>query len=301
MASPARNRHAWVAALLLCALPCASTLRTLRDATRSPLAQTRRDAFRRVAGSALAGVALGGPLIAAAAPFALIVPPGAPAAAAAVEEEDFGELPPQSVRAFKQYRPTLQFTADYFIFELHDLINDVSNWPDIEGLMRSASANGQGQPSTFARIVLIPMQQIALAFPPDVSDELADAKNEMERSLLSLIRATRLTNAAVSTGAEASQVADAEKAWQSGRLALNKFYALVDTAVGRPVMTPIPKTEEAGFVRSRQRYTQFKKGLAICQNRGGTNLAGVWGGLMVYGTAVDPCGDMPTVEAYLGL
>ncbi|KAJ1636482.1 hypothetical protein T492DRAFT_835320 [Pavlovales sp. CCMP2436] len=260
MASPARNRHAWVAALLLCALPCASTLRTLRDATRSPLAQTRRDAFRRVAGSALAGVALGGPLIAAAAPFALIVPPGAPAAAAAVEEEDFGELPPQSVRAFKQYRPTLQFTADYFIFELHDLINDVSNWPDIEGLMRSASANGQGQPSTFARIVLIPMQQIALAFPPDVSDELADAKNEvhgfpfashfivlifmryaltstppqthlpthtqMERSLLSLIRATRLTNAAVSTGAEASQVADAEKAWQSGRLALNKFYGV---------------------------------------------------------------------------
>jgi hypothetical protein len=178
---------------------------------------------------------------------------------------------------------------------------DVSKWPDVEATMTASSANGQGQPSALARLVLIPMQQIALAFPPDVSDELAASRTAVERSLRDIVIATRNTNAAVATGASSAQVADAEKAWQSGRSALNRFYALVNTAVGRDVMTPIPKSEAEGFVRTRERYTRFKKGLAICQNRGGTNLAGVWGGLMVYGTATDPCGDMPTVESYLGL
>lgn len=168
-------------------------------------------------------------------------------------------------------------------------------------MMQSASANGQGQPSVVSRLILIPMQQIALAFPPEVTDELADAKNEMERSLQRINRATRMTNDAVSTGASSAQLADAEEAWQAGRLALNKFYALVNTAIGQDLMQPIPKAEKDGFVRSRARYTQFKKGLAICQNRGGTNLAGVWGGLMVYGTATDPCGALPTVESYLSI
>uniref|UniRef100_A0A7R9UKQ1 Uncharacterized protein n=2 Tax=Diacronema lutheri TaxID=2081491 RepID=A0A7R9UKQ1_DIALT len=216
-------------------------------------------------------------------------------------DEDFGELPAQSVRAFKQYRGALQFAGDYLLYELHDSVLDVSKWPDMAQMMQGSSANGQGQPSTVARLVLIPMQQVALAFPPDVTDELAAAKLEMERSLQQMNKATRMTNDAVSTGASSAQVADAERAWQAGRLALNKFYALVNTAVGRDVMQAIPSSEEEGFVRSRARYTKFKKGLAICQNRGGTNLAGVWGGLMVYGTAVDPCGDVPTVESYLGI
>lgn len=171
----------------------------------------------------------------------------------------------------------------------------------VAAMMQSASANGQGQPDVVSRLILIPMQQIALAFPPDVTDELSAARTEMEKSMRNINKATRNTNDAVSTGASREQTSDAEAAWQDGRLALNKFYALVNVAIGRDVMQPIPQSERDGYVRSRARYTQFKKGLAICQNRGGTALAGVWGQLMVYGTAVDPCGDMPTVEAYLGI
>jgi hypothetical protein len=233
---------------------------------------------------------------------ALLEPLSAPQPARAADVAQaggFSDLPPQSVRAFKQYGAALQYAGDYLLFELHDAVLDESKWIDIEDLMRSSSANGQGQPSAFGRLVLIPMQQISLAFPPDVSDELAERKNDVEKALAAIVRVTRNTNAAVSTGASSEQIRDAEAAWQEARLGLNKFYALVDVAIGRSVMQPIPASEKDGYVRTRARYIKYKKGLAVCQNRGGANLAGVWGGLMVYGTAVDPCGDMATVEAYL--
>ena len=41
------------------------------------------------------------------------------------------------------------------------------------------------------------------------------------------------------------------------------------------------------------RYTQLLKDAALCRNRGGEALAGLWGNLMVYGTVpgVNPCGN----------
>lgn len=222
------------------------------------------------------------------------------AAPALPEGDDFGELPPQSVRAYKQFRPALQFAGDYFLFELKEQIGDVSNWPDLPKLLQTTNANAQGQPSQLARTMLLPMQQVALAFPPELGESLEGARASLETELQTLIGVTRLTNAAISTGASKQQVADVEAAWQRGRTALNRYYELVNSAVGpAQALQPIPASAAEKYPRTKQRYVAFKKGLAICQNRGGTNLAGVWGGLMVYGTAVDPCGSMPDIETYL--
>ena len=48
-----------------------------------------------------------------------------------------------------------------------------------------------------------------------------------------------------------------------------------------------------GYPRSKGLYTQLKKDAALCRNRGGEALAGIWGNLMVYGTVpgVNPCGN----------
>ena len=41
-------------------------------------------------------------------------------------------------------------------------------------------------------------------------------------------------------------------------------------------------------------FTQLMKDAALCRNRGGEALAGIWGQLMVYGTVpgVNPCGNV---------
>ena len=45
---------------------------------------------------------------------------------------------------------------------------------------------------------------------------------------------------------------------------------------------------------SQTLYTQLMKDAALCRNRGGEQLAGIWGQLMVYGTVpgVNPCGSV---------
>lgn len=104
------------ALLLLLTITGASTL------SRSGPTQLSRQAFGRVAGSAFVGAAL--------AP--LVAPPAPAIAAAAAANEEFGDLPPQSVRAFKQFRGALQFAGDYMLYELHDSVADVSKWTDSE-------------------------------------------------------------------------------------------------------------------------------------------------------------------------
>jgi len=254
----------------------------------APHVQTRRSAL---AGAAALSVGIG--LLPSPRAMAAPVVPGGTA-------DDFGELPQPSVRAYKQFRPSLQYAGDYYLFELHELVSDVSNWPDLAKLLTSTSANGQGQPSELARTMLLPMQQIALAFPPELGEELEGARGVLEKELQAMIRVTRLTNNAVATGASKQQLSEVEAAWQRGRTALNRYYELVNSAVGpAQALQAIPTSEAGTYPRTKQRYIAFRKGLKVCQNRGGTNLAGVWGGLMVYGTAVDPCGDMPDVETYL--
>jgi len=217
-----------------------------------------------------------------------------------VSLDDFGSaIPPQSIRVLRQYRAPLQYAGDYFLFELHDMVRDVDKWGDLAKLLDSSQANAQGQPSPLARTVLLPMQQICLAFPPDVSDELEDSRAAVERSLQEIVRTTKNTNNAVSTGASTAQVKGAEASYEAARKALNKFYATVNEATGKNVLSFVPKEESEGYPRTRFRYVAFQKGLKVCQGRGGQSLGGVWGGLMVYGYVTDPCGDMKDVESYL--
>jgi len=67
----------------------------------------------------------------------------------------------------------------------------------------------------------------------------------------------------------------------------------INDATGTDRIVSIPAGGE-GYPRSKARYVQLNKDAAICRNRGGEALAGLWGQLMVYGTVpgVNPCGDI---------
>ena len=58
--------------------------------------------------------------------------------------------------------------------------------------------------------------------------------------------------------------------------------------------TPSPPSKSPAVFCSAMLFTQLMKDAALCRNRGGEALAGIWGQLMVYGTVpgVNPCGNV---------
>ena len=94
-------------------------------------------------------------------------------------------------------------------------------------------------------------------------------------------------------GASKQELATALREWEAGRDALNSFSDALNAATGTSRMQTIP-ADYLSYARSKERYTQLVKDTALCRNRGGEQLAGLWGNLMVYGTVpgVNPCGDI---------
>lgn len=131
------------------------------------------------------------------------------------------------------------------------------------------------------------MRIMALAFPPDLGgDEMQSALDEFMKSMFQLSRFRS------SPAGTATPPADpAIKLWEAGRGSMNSFYTALNTATQSSRLVSIPAMG-VGYPRSKKLYTQLKKDAAMCQNRGGEALAGIWGQLMVYGTASNPCGTV---------
>lgn len=100
---------------------------------------------------------------------------------------------------------------------------------------------------------------------------------------------------------EKSAVPNAQAAWEEGRVALNSFFAIINTASGlKNELVQIPPSgsdQLAQYGRSIRRYNEFIKKTKLCQNRGGPALSQAWGQLMVSGYLQDSCGVEP-LEGY---
>ena len=77
-----------------------------------------------------------------------------------------------------------------------------------------------------------------------------------------------------------STVKDAKVGWDEGRIALNEFFVLLNTAVGLNELKPIPPPgpdQNKSYGRSARRYNELQKKIKLCQNRGGPALSQAWG------------------------
>jgi len=95
-------------------------------------------------------------------------------------------------------------------------------------------------------------------------------------------------------GASAAEIKEIIATYDVGRVALNRFFATLNENTGTKRLVEIPtKANVKAYPRSKALYTALQKEAALCRNRGGEALAGLWGGLMVYGTVpgVNPCGN----------
>ena len=199
-------------------------------------------------------------------------------------------LPRNTAIAYQRYWPAMQLGADFYVFELLERVKSPNRW-DLIGAF--AGLGGDSSSSRLEREFLNPMTILSLAFPPDAGgDEMQAALQSFRASMGQLARVAG-SSPGVTEGPTAQVKAVALGHWDDGRVALNSFLVALNTATETERLTPIPAAGVA-YPRSRDRYVQLQKDSALCRNRGGEQLAGLWGNLMVYGTVpgVDPCGSV---------
>ena len=197
------------------------------------------------------------------------------------------ELPPKAKQAYLQYLPQLQLSADYYIFDLAPMLKEPGRWDLIGEITSSSNIGSAASVSRLDREFVTPMKILALAFPPDIGGEqMQDALDKFQASMFQLSRqARRGATTGNVAGPSSKEVEEVYKTWEAGRVALNQFYAALNEGTGTARLSSIPpRGQEKTYPRSKALYTALLKEAAVCRNRGGEALAGLWGGLMVYGT-----------------
>lgn len=204
-------------------------------------------------------------------------------------------LPRGAVIAFQRQWPAVQLGADTYTFVLRERVRSPQQW-DLVGSFLGLGGDGSG--SRLERELINPMTILSLSFPPDAGgDEMAEAITEF-RKAMGLLGKAAPSSPGVTVGPSSAEVALAVRRWDEGRQALNRFYAALNAATETNRIVLIP-AEASAYPRSKERFVQLNKDAALCRNRGGEALAGLWGQLMVYGTVpgVNPCGDV-TLATY---
>ena len=85
------------------------------------------------------------------------------------------------MRSYLQYRTALQISADYYLFDLRDQLQDTQNWGEVGSVFNSQNARGgEGQPSPIERNFVNPMRILGLSMPPDVGEDMRTAQFEFE-------------------------------------------------------------------------------------------------------------------------
>lgn len=206
---------------------------------------------------------------------------------------NLGDLPPEAVRAYLQYRIQLQTSADFYIFELQDKIRDTSSWGEIGDLF-------VGNPNRFEREFTNIFRIVGLSMAPDEADILRDAQYNFERSIRILSKATGGIRRDLPVEIDKDAVSNAITSWDNGRVALNDFFITLNTITGLNEMKTIPSVgpnQVKDYGRSPLMYRELKKKIKLCQNRGGPTLSAAWGNLMISGLMQDSCG-IPDLEEY---
>mmetsp|Transcript_43544 Transcript_43544/g.63895 ORF Transcript_43544/g.63895 Transcript_43544/m.63895 type:complete len:309 (-) Transcript_43544:455-1381(-) len=195
---------------------------------------SRAEFFRSLTGAGalvLAGLTNGAPL-----------PAFAAGTVTTITDGNLSDLPPDAARSYLQYRAALQISADFYMFELQRKILDIDDWGEVNQLFtQSGARGGQGQPNRIERDFTNPMRILGLSMPPDESEEMRAAQYQFERAMGGMSKATAGVRRDLPVELDPNAVKKAEQGWEEGRVALNKFFAIVNETTGLPnELKPIP-------------------------------------------------------------
>jgi len=251
---------------------------------------SRRELFQRVALTPLASL-VAAAATAVAQPAYAVTPTGP-------NDGNLVDLPPEAVRSYLQYRIPLQTSADFYLFELHDLLADTNQWGEIGELFQVNNNRGQGSPSRMEREFTNTFRILGLSMPPEAADEMREAQFRFEAAAAKISKATFGIRRDLPVEIDKDAQLKALAGWEEGRRAINDFFVVLNDTTGLPEMKPMPVYEKMGeYGRSKSRYLQLKKKVKLCQNRVGPTLSVAWGSLMVTGYLQDSCG-IPDLNDY---
>lgn len=117
--------------------------------------------------------------------------------------------------------------------------------------------------------------------PPEYADDLRDSQFAFEKAMSKLTKATAGIKRDLPVEISSEAVPKAKEAWDEGRVALNSFFTILNTATGLKdeltLMPPPGPKQFEEYGRSIRRYNTFMKKTKLCQNRGGPTLSAAWG------------------------
>lgn len=207
------------------------------------------------------------------------------------------DLPTDAIKSYLQYRFPLQFSADYYMFELKEQLNDFDKWGEVNSVFESNGARGSSGVSRLEREFINPMRILVLSMPPEESEDLRDSMDKFERSMRKLSIVTKGVRRDLPVDLPKSLLTDAQNKWEEGRVSYNSFISTLNKATELNELKLIASSKKE-YPRSERKYVEFKKKLRTCQNRGGPALSQAWGQLMVSGYMQDSCG-IPDIDSYL--
>lgn len=187
---------------------------------------------------------------------------------------------------------SLLLRTTYTYAQLNMNNTTIDEYGQVSELVRSTNARGgQGQPSRIEREYVNPMRIMGLSLPPEYADDVRDTQFAFERAMSKLNKATQGIKRDLSIEIDPNAVPNAKAAWEEGRVALNSFFTILNTATGlkdeMKLIPPSGPNQIAEYGRSIRRYNEFMKKTKLCQNRGGPALSQAWGQLMVSGYLQD--------------
>ena len=138
-------------------------------------------------------------------------------AATGPSDGNLPDLPGEAVRSYLQYRAPLQTSADFYLFDILDTLDDPSNWGSIGELFQS-------KPTRIEREFTNVMRVVGLSMPPDEAEEMRAAQYEFEKAMANLSKITLGIRRDLPVELDPQIVSKAKAAWDDGRVGLNKLY-----------------------------------------------------------------------------
>lgn len=212
-----------------------------------------------------------------------------------------GELPPDGLKSYLQYRFSMQVFADFYMYDLQRLVEDTDEWGEVGQLFRVNNNRGQGQPSRIERDFTNPVRILGLGLPPEYAEPMVESQYKFEKAMAQISKVTSGIRRDLPVEIDKNAVPMAKAGWEEGRVAVNEVFAIINEATGLSEMKPIPPAgpdQQAKYGRSARRYFDLVKKTKLCQNRGGPALSAAWGQLMVSGYLQDSCGIPPLDEYF---
>jgi hypothetical protein len=144
------------------------------------------------------------------------------------------ELPSEAVRSYLQYRGPLQTSADFYLFDLQELLQNVNEWGLVNELFQTSNARGgQGQPNRMERDFVNTMRILSLSMPPsDEADDMIASSLQFAGALQKISKATAGIRRDLPVEIDATAVPDALRGWEDGRVAFNTFLLALNRGMG---------------------------------------------------------------------